>query len=173
MTGARLVHRVAARDEALLRRLQLPADASDLSAGLWLLITHSGSAVVTLLASLAPLWLDGSVRDGARRSTILLVVSHLLVQLIKRTVSRPRPVIGERQFLRAPDRFSFPSGHAAAALSVAVGYASVSPQLAAPLLGLAAVVGASRVVLGVHFPADVLAGQLIALMTAAAVAPVL
>jgi undecaprenyl-diphosphatase len=173
MTGARLVYRVVARDEALLRRLQLSPNASDLSARLWLIITHSGGAVVTLFASLAPLWLDGSVRDGARRSTILLVLSHLLVQLIKRTVSRPRPVANERQFLRAPDRFSFPSGHAAAALSVAVGYASVSPQLAAPLLGLAAVVGASRVVLGVHFPADVLAGQLIALITAAAFAPIL
>src|SRR5688572_17000717 len=134
MTAPRLVHRVAARDEALFRRLQLAPDASGLSAGFWLLVTHSGGAVVTLFASLAPLWLDGSVRDGARRATILLVVSHVLVQLIKRTVGRPRPVRPERQLLRAPDRFSFPSGHAAAALSVAVGYASVSPQLAAPLL---------------------------------------
>ena len=173
MTAFRLVHRVAARDEALFRKLRLPADASSLSAGLWLLITHSGGAFVTLFASLAPLWLDGSVRDGARRSTLLLVISHLIVQVIKRTVSRPRPMMSARQLLRAPDRFSFPSGHAAAALSVAVGYASVSPQLAAPLLGLAAVVGASRVVLGVHFPADVLAGQAIALMTAAAIAPIL
>ena len=173
MTGARLVHRVAARDEALLRKLQLSPDASGLAAGLWLLITHSGGAFVTLMASLAPLWLDGSARDGARRSTILLVVSHLLVQLVKRTVSRPRPIVGERQFLRVPDRFSFPSGHATASLSVAIGYASVAPQLAAPLLGAAAVVGASRIVLGVHFPADVLAGQMIALLTAALVAPIL
>jgi undecaprenyl-diphosphatase len=173
MAGARLVHRVAARDEALFRRLRLPPEASDLSAGLWLLITHAGGAVVTLLASLAPLWLEGSIRDGARRSTILLVVSHLFVQLVKRMVGRPRPAMGERRFLRVPDRFSFPSGHAAAALSVAVGYASVSPQLAGPLIGLAAIVGASRVVLGVHFPADVLAGQFIALMTAVAVAPIL
>ncbi len=169
----RFVHRVAARDQALLERMQLSADASVVSRALWLMITHAGGAVVTLVASLAPLWLDGSVRDGARRSVVLLVASHALVQLVKRTVSRPRPAAGERPFLRAPDRFSFPSGHAAAALSVAIGYASVSPHLSAPLLGFAAIVGASRIVLGVHFPADVLAGQAIAIMTAIGVAPLL
>lgn len=169
----RFVHRVAARDQALLEMLQLSPDASILSRAAWLLITHSGGAVVTLFASLAPLWLDGLVRDGARRSAVLLVVSHLLVQLVKRTVSRPRPVSVQRRFLRAPDRFSFPSGHAAAALSVAIGYASVSPHLSAPLLGFAAIVGASRIVLGVHFPADVLAGQAIAIMTAIGAAPLL
>jgi undecaprenyl-diphosphatase len=173
MAGVRLVHRVAARDEALLRRLQLSPDASALSTALWLAITHSGSAAVTLFASLAPLWLDGSLKEGARRSTLLLVMSHLLVQLVKRTVSRPRPLAGERQFLRVPDKFSFPSGHAAAALSVAVAYASVIPPLAVPILAFAALVGASRVVLGVHFPADVLAGHALVLMTAAAVAPIL
>jgi undecaprenyl-diphosphatase len=168
-----LRHRVAARDQALLHRMQLSPNASMLSRRLWLLITHSGGAVVTLVASLAPLWLDGSVRDGARRSAVLLVASHVLVQLVKRTVSRPRPAANERQFLHAPDRFSFPSGHAAAALSVAIGYASVSPHLSAPLLGFAAVVGASRIVLGVHYPADVLAGQVIAIITALGVAPLL
>lgn len=111
--------------------------------------------------------------DGARRSVVLLVASHVLVQLVKRTVGRPRPAAGERRFLHAPDRFSFPSGHAAAALSVAIGYASVSPHLSVPLLGFAAVVEASRIVLGVHFPADVLAGQVIAIVTAAGVSPLL
>jgi undecaprenyl-diphosphatase len=164
---------VAARDQALLEKLQLSPEASVVSRAAWLLITHSGGAAATLFVSLAPLWLEGSVRDGARRSIVLLLVSHVLVQLVKRTVSRPRPVSLQRQILRAPDRFSFPSGHAAAALSVAIGYASVSPHLSAPLIGLATIVGASRIVLGVHFPADVLAGQAIAIITAIGLAPLL
>ena len=65
-----------------------------------------------------------------------------------------------------PDRFSFPSGHSAAAMSVAFVYAFAFPQLAIVLVPLAFLVGASRVCLGVHYPGDVLIGQLIAVLTA-------
>jgi undecaprenyl-diphosphatase len=68
-----------------------------------------------------------------------------------------------------PDRFSFPSGHAAASMSVALGYGVTFPVLALPLLALALLVGFSRVRLGVHFPGDVLAGQVLALLTAGGV----
>jgi undecaprenyl-diphosphatase len=64
-----------------------------------------------------------------------------------------------------PDRFSFPSGHAAAALSVALAYAVVWPSLALPILALAMAIGGSRVALGVHYPGDVAMGQAIALVT--------
>jgi undecaprenyl-diphosphatase len=100
------------------------------------------------------------------------LASHLVVQVVKRAVGRPRPD-DDQAILRAPDRFSFPSGHSAAALSVAMGYASVHHDLAAPLLAGAVFVGASRVVLGVHFPADVVVGQAVALATAGVLAPIL
>jgi undecaprenyl-diphosphatase len=64
-----------------------------------------------------------------------------------------------------PDRFSFPSGHSAAAMSVAIAYAVAYPSAAAPLIALAALVGMSRVFLGVHYPGDVLIGQLLAALT--------
>jgi undecaprenyl-diphosphatase len=54
-------------------------------------------------------------------------------------------------------------------MSVALGYGVVFPALAVPLLVLALLVGFSRVRLGVHFPGDVLAGQSLALGTAALV----
>jgi undecaprenyl-diphosphatase len=172
VTPASFVTRVAARDRALYHRFRLSPTASAARRTFWKAITHAGGSATTLVASLAPLWFENPIGDGARRATILLVASHLVVQLVKRTVGRPRPA-GESCIVRPPDRFSFPSGHSAAAFSVAMGYASVNPALALPLLAAAALVGASRVVLGVHFPADVVAGQAIAVMTAAVLSPVL
>ena len=92
--------------------------------------------------------------------------SHLVVQLIKRTVSRGRPRMpsGVQALVQPPDRFSFPSGHAASSLSVALAVAVMLPApLGALLVGLAMVVGLSRCYLGVHYPGDVLMGWLLAL----------
>jgi undecaprenyl-diphosphatase len=50
-------------------------------------------------------------------------------------------------------------------MSVAFVYASAYPTLALPLVVLASAVGMSRVFLGVHYPGDVLIGQLIAVVT--------
>lgn len=104
----------------------------------------------------------------AWRTLLLLGVSHAVVQIVKRTVGRPRPVAGAAlpSLVEVPDRFSFPSGHACAAMAVAVGFASAFPPLSLPLLLMAWLVGFSRVVLGVHYPGDVLVGQAIALVTA-------
>jgi undecaprenyl-diphosphatase len=53
-------------------------------------------------------------------------------------------------------------------MAVAFGYAMAFPSLAAPLIAMAFLVGASRVFLGVHYPGDVLVGQLIAVLTGVA-----
>jgi diacylglycerol kinase family enzyme/membrane-associated phospholipid phosphatase len=63
-----------------------------------------------------------------------------------------------RQLPRAPRTTSFPSGHAASAAAFATGVALELPRLAVPVIVLAAAVSASRVVTGVHYPSDVLAG---------------
>jgi undecaprenyl-diphosphatase len=120
-----------------------------------------------LLATTVPLALGGAIAEAGRRTLLILILSHLAVQLVKRTVSRPRPsnVVDCTTLVAEPDRFSFPSGHSAAAMAVAFGYAMAFPSLAVPLCAAAVLVGVSRVFLGVHYPGDVLVGQLVAVLT--------
>lgn len=132
----------------------------------WRVITHSGGAIATVLACLVPLMM-GWYHIGLIVTSIV-VVSHVAVQIVKRTVGRPRPAAGTDVLALAaePDRFSFPSGHAAAAMAVALGYGFIAPASLPLLVAAAMVVGVSRVVLGVHYLGDVLAGQCLALLTA-------
>ncbi len=165
-----LLARLDAGDRALFVRWSLTARvASAAPARAWRVVTHVGGARATILASLGPLLVaGGELEAGARLALTILAISHLLVQLVKRTVGRPRPAATDGPLIAVPDRFSFPSGHAAAVTSLALGYGLVFPGAAPALASLAVVVGVSRVVLGVHYPGDVLAGALLACLTALA-----
>lgn len=106
-----------------------------------------------------------------------LAAVNALVVALKIAVRRVRPrPHRENRFLAASvgapaaDRFSFPSGHAANALSLAVVLAHAFPVATAPLSALALLVGASRVPLGHHYPADMLAGAAVGLTMGTAIA---
>ncbi len=161
MNSAPLLTRLGAGDLRLLHRFTLPPTASRRRRIGWIAVTQLGSAAVTIPSALIP-WLLG-VPLGPRRWTaaLTLLCSHIAVQTIKRSVQRDRPT--GTPIIPCPDRFSFPSGHSAAALSIALGLATMTPALTLPLLLTAFTVGWSRVVLGVHYPGDVLAGQSLAL----------
>jgi len=164
-----LLARLDARDRALFARWTIDQDTAGRRA--WVALTHLGGALCTIAAAGAPLLASGATggawHAAALRAAIGLSVSHALVQLIKRHVIRERPpiAVSGRALVGIPDAFSFPSGHATAAMAVALAYAVSFPAAAPALVALALGVGMSRVVLRVHYPGDVLAGQAIALVT--------
>ena len=121
-------------------------------------------AIALVLASGA---LPG-VASAGLEALVVLTLSHGLVQIIKRLAIRPRPrlPVGVQSIIQAPDRFSFPSGHATAALAVALPLAGVlSAGVAALVLGVAVAVGISRCYLGIHYPGDVVFGWGLAAIT--------
>lgn len=96
------------------------------------------------------------------------VFAALWTQVTKQFVDMPRPlsVLAPDQFFQAGPtyrRVSFPSGHAAAAFAMAgiwtMGVAG-SPLRRTLLLLLASLVGLSRIMVGVHWPVDILWGML-------------
>ncbi len=83
---------------------------------------------------------------------------------LKRTFVRERPFITHSaiDLAAAPlDRYSFPSGHTLHAVSFAWQASAHFPELAWVLIPLAGLIAGSRVVLGLHYPSDVLAGAAI------------
>jgi undecaprenyl-diphosphatase len=168
--AAPLLDRLGAHDRALMLRCAIPPSAGGASRAGWIAVTHAGGTGPSLLAAGLPSLGCGNLRRASILALVTLAVSHLLVQLMKRTIVRGRPSAGAvcAALVREPDRFSFPSGHAAAGMSIAVAYGLVFPLWAGPLLLLALAVGFSRIRLGVHYPSDVLVGQLIALGTGVA-----
>jgi len=84
--------------------------------------------------------------------------------LLKRVFVRERPFITHEaiSLAAAPlDRYSFPSGHTLHAVSFTWQACAHFPELAWVLVPLAALIAGSRMVLGLHYPSDVLAGAAI------------
>ena len=85
----------------------------------------------------------------------------ILYKAVKHTLVRERPFITHSSIsmVGAPlDRYSFPSGHTLHAVSLTWLAVAHFPELGWVLVPLAALIAASRVVLGLHYPSDVLAG---------------
>ena len=160
--------RLDARDRALFARLALTSSTAGSRRRFWASLTHLGGARASIGLAFMQSVVPGGSLQFAWRTSCLLGLSHLVVQLIKRSVGRPRPSAHEsiEALVLIPDRFSFPSGHACAAMALAVGVASAVPSLTLPLLLVAMLIGLSRVMLGAHYPGDVLMGQAIALILA-------
>ena len=111
----------------------------------------------------------------ANRAVIHMVVigavCSVLYKLLKHGTSRLRPYAAQPDITLCDlplDRYSFPSGHAMHATALSLVVLAYYPGLFWFLVPFAVLISLSRVVLGLHYPSDVIAG--VAIGTAVATA---
>lgn len=130
-----------------------------------ILATRLGDGWAWAFAALVLACGDGRCLEVLAAASLAVLVANVVQVALKRGVRRQRPCVFQRHpsfpRVQPPDRFSFPSGHTLNAFAVTLVLALEWPHLALPLLAVAAAIGASRVVLGMHYTSDVLAGALI------------
>jgi undecaprenyl-diphosphatase len=125
------------------------------------ILAHSGDSWFWLLG-LILLWWQGTDYWKARAVALAvgILVTAMVVMIIKFSVRRSRPEGEWGQIYRSTDPHSFPSGHAARSMMLAVIALGLGPLwLGLLLLAWAPLVSLARVMLGVHYPSDVIAGM--------------
>jgi undecaprenyl-diphosphatase len=104
----------------------------------------------------------GAQRFAAVSSAGAAAIAGILVfKVLKRLSQRPRPCQIEPHCwskVLPPDQFSFPSGHTMTAFSIVLVISYFYPSLEGALFFMALSIAVSRIVLGMHYLSDVLAG---------------
>ena len=157
-----LFDRIQKVDEEISARLVLQKEVS-LAHKLVALIGHSCDSWYWLIGlTLVWVFTRGPVRTTAILWAFALAILAVFVLGIKFILRRPRPEGEWGSIYRVTDPHSFPSGHAARAMTIAF----LALQFSDPIwfLGLlvwAILVGYSRVALRLHYFSDVLVGWLV------------
>ena len=124
--------------------------------------TRGGDGWLWYAMGLIILLFGGPVRFRAMGAAALAAALGITMFLfLKKRTGRKRPCAIEPHCwskLLPPDQFSFPSGHTITAFAVSLSLSAFYPELLIGLLFCAVSIAVSRILLGMHFLSDVLAG---------------
>ena len=113
-------------------------------------------------------WAAGQRRRAWASGVVGVVAAHAAGVVVKRVVRRRRPDLADCPALVAtPSTLSFPSAHSCSTAAAAVGFGPMVGQPA--MVAVTGVMLVSRVLLGVHYPSDVISGAALGAGVAAVV----
>jgi len=154
-----LFARILAVDESVSRKMRV-AEKPGLLRNVATFFAHSGDSWFWGIG-LVLLWIIGDLfwQKWALIQLFLIVVLAVIVLFFKFSIRRKRPEGEWGAIYRNTDPHSFPSGHAARAFLIAAMAIALGPTWMAILLAIwAPLVTFSRVMMGVHYFSDVIAG---------------
>jgi undecaprenyl-diphosphatase len=139
---------------------------------LFIVASRLGNGVIWyILIAALPFVYDREGGQAAVQMVCTGAIGALLYKALKEKLMRQRPYISYgsiKQRTAVLDSFSFPSGHTLHAVCFSLTAAGYFPALTVPCVILAGLIAASRVVLGLHYPTDVLVGAAVGYIVARA-----
>ena len=144
----------------------------------WILVPAAGLLVITAAIALFVRWklMRTMLWQFSSLYAFILLgvgVPSLIATLAKRAIGRGRPVhFDEFGLLHFQPNWldwtfqSLPSGHATTIFALAMVIAFISPRWAYLAFSFALAVGISRVIVGAHYPSDVVAGAILGVLGA-------
>ena len=130
-------------------------------------ITEFGGDIIQAVIALAIFVLIPSDRKFALKLAGALILSDFAVFLLRTGYARPRPDLTISGLILPLGRVSdpsFPSGHATRIFSFACVVVAVKGRKYFPALVLAMAVGVSRIILGLHYPLDIVSGAFLGIL---------
>jgi len=160
-----LVRKLVAWDGIFSQKLRV-AEKPGLLRSLAILFAHSGDSWFWLIGLILLWWVGGEFwREVSPVYLGSILITAMLVMAIKFTVRRRRPEGEWGSIYRNTDPHSFPSGHAARAILLAVLAVTLGPAWFGVTLWIwAPLVVLARVAMGLHYLSDVLVGALLGLV---------
>ena len=163
MSENNMLRKVAQLDKSLFLLL-FNGNASNWLKNSALVFSKTGNGGLYLLIAIGFGWLDNEPERQMMTITLLIgfLIERPIYYVAKNSFARIRPCdcLVKGAYIIPSDKFSLPSGHSSGAFLVAIILVQYFPELAELWFSWAACVAASRVLLGVHFPVDVVLGAL-------------